>query len=387
MGRSKRPDRAWWRWRDVAGERRLQLCVVRGGTATTTLLDRGATEADAGRAVKIAVATMDAGTWTRPNDWPEAIDAYCDHLRREGNREISLRAVRTKLQAVARTITGDPLALARADAAAHRDARAAAGMSPSTIRSEIRAVAQLQAWMLARKWVPAATWADAPLPDGERGKRLLRPHEVGPWLRAAEDLGRERKAWRRWPLAAWLLLHGMRVGELHALRVEDIDTVGGVVMLRDRPEYRLKTPGSARTIPLCHEATVCARRVLAGLRPEAGAFPRPVSGERMTTNDPWIRLMTYRTCERAGLARVCPHALRHGNATQAGDLGIPLDQVGRSLGHADPSMTLHYQHSAGASRGVLSPYHDWLDRAFAGGDIGAETVQAAPGIAASDREC
>jgi integrase len=52
-----------------------------------------------------------------------------------------------------------------------------------------------------------------------------------------------------------------------------------------------------------------------------------------------VKTGTRAAARRAGIAGVTPHVLRHTAATWMAQAGIPIDQIARLLGHADPRVT------------------------------------------------
>jgi len=148
--------------------------------------------------------------------------------------------------------------------------------------------------------------------------------------------------------AAVILLagSGLRIGELLALTVADVDFLRRSLRverqrLRDGQMGPPKTPKSVRTVPLGQVA-------LDELAAHLAVYP---SGERLFTNDQgeslsyqaWKREFS-RACARAGV-ELTTHGLRHFYASALIAGGASVKQVQAALGHASAVITLRtYAH-------------------------------------------
>jgi integrase len=334
------------------------------------------TLAEAERQCAIALAELDAGTLDAPSDWPGMIDAFLDG--RPGLRASTKATYRFRLEAVARVFEDrDPLTLSATDATAHWVARERAGASSTTIRAELDQVAILQRWCVARGWCRVATWAGVERPEARRRDSHLRPEEIGAFLRAAERLAAdppgERMAedWRAWPAAAWLLMHGLRAGEVQHLLVRDLDLVHGAVHVRDREGARTKSRQSDRAVPVLSEHALDVLRALViGRGLDEPAIPMGRAGKAGgDCRSKWLARRCALTCSEAGIRTISPHALRHTVATLAITAGADVSSVQALLGHEDARVTARiYSHAvAGAqAMGAARAVSGFLDRAMAG---------------------
>jgi integrase/recombinase XerD len=128
---------------------------------------------------------------------------------------------------------------------------------------------------------------------------------------------------------------GLRVSELAALKVEDLDMEAGLVRVRGKG-------GKERFVPFGEEA----REVLDRYLEEAGPVPYLLPGRfggHLTRQGIWK--IVKRCLRLSGIAKeVSPHTLRHSFATHLLNNGADLRAVQMMLGHADISTTQIYTH-------------------------------------------
>ena len=143
-------------------------------------------------------------------------------------------------------------------------------------------------------------------------------------------------------IALLLVLTGLRIGELLALRWKNVNLDGKVLHVTesvyeghfDKP----KTRRSVRAIPLGQEAAstlFTLRQDVSG--PEQLIFAahsgRPLCRRNL------LQRQLRPTCKELGLPTITWHALRHCHATLLDAVGAPLGTVQALLGHASPEVT------------------------------------------------
>ena len=148
---------------------------------------------------------------------------------------------------------------------------------------------------------------------------------------------------------------GIRLEELAALRLEDIDLAGGVVRVNQGKG------GKDRVVPMGVEAAYYLKAYLTNVRPGLlKKKPRPTYAEvwvklpqvwlRMTGAKPvssqMVEVWVKRYGEMAGL-KVNPHLLRHTFATHMVKNGADIAVVSKMLGHAFLQTTQGYVKVAG----------------------------------------
>jgi integrase/recombinase XerC len=160
---------------------------------------------------------------------------------------------------------------------------------------------------------------------------------VGARIRAGRGALRDRA------LVELLYGAGIRVGELVALDVRDIDLHRGDVRVwgKGGKERVVPLPAAARNalreyLDQRRRPDVLSEPLFTSLRSKQGEMPR-----RLDPRD--VRRILRMRAERAGLVdRVHPHRLRHSYATHLLDMGTDLRAIQELLGHASLSTTQKY---------------------------------------------
>ena len=139
-----------------------------------------------------------------------------------------------------------------------------------------------------------------------------------------------------------LYASGMRVSELVALNLDDIDLEGGYVRCFGKGHKE-------RLIPIHQQAASVIGEYLKENRPrlvhgeDERALFLNARGERLTRQGLWQILKEY--AKSAGLeVDITPHTLRHSFATHMLNGGADLRSVQELLGHANITTTQVYTH-------------------------------------------
>ena len=188
--------------------------------------------------------------------------------------------------------------------------------------------------------------------------KAFTPVELGQFITAAQA--------DRWGLPlAFLGLTGMRIGEALALTWEDyredakVKGAYFVSVSKTRSEFEgkaytgaPKTAKGVRNVPLSGDAVALVEEMRARVRKEAGSHgngPTPYifpSVDGRPLRQDVMRAVMRRTCERAGVPLLSPHALRHSVASYYLGEGRDAVTVAALLGHAQTSTTLNiYGHA------------------------------------------
>lgn len=209
------------------------------------------------------------------------------------------------------------------------------GTAAKTINNRLTVLRRLYA--VAKEWgrvaaVPTIRWLKTPEPefdffDAAESARLVEGADAGQW--------------RCMVLVA--LRTGLRVGELIALRWDDVDLVTRrIVVRKNMSRGVIGTPkgGRSREVELS-PAAVASLRELPSRFAGALVFPGE-DGRHLTRNA--CKHPLWRACRRAGLRRVGWHVLRHSTASQLVMAGVPMRAVQELLGHRDIKQTMRYSH-------------------------------------------
>ena len=209
----------------------------------------------------------------------------------------------------------------------------AAGLSPKTVNNHLA--------VLRKALGIAVEWGH--LPSAPKIKALKVPPPTFDFLDVEEADRLVDAADGEW--AAMIragLATGLRMGELRAVRWEDVDLRARQVHVRQAVACDLVgSPKSnrARQVPLCGSV----RRVLQRQRHLRGELVFCADDGRMLTVAECYTGLR-RACRRAGMRRVGWHVLRHSFASHLVMAGVPLKAVQELLGHSTIEMTLRYAH-------------------------------------------
>jgi integrase/recombinase XerD len=135
---------------------------------------------------------------------------------------------------------------------------------------------------------------------------------------------------------------GLRVSEIVKLRVEDVDLVGGELLVRAGKGDK------DRMVPLPSHL-LRELEAWVGMRMDGPVFQRNGARGRPTTN-PYlstrtVELMILAAADRAGIQKhITPHKMRHTYATELLRRGADIREIQELLGHANLSTTEIYTH-------------------------------------------
>jgi len=212
----------------------------------------------------------------------------------------------------------------------------------TTIARKVAAVKSFYSFLVAEGILRDNPTRDLPSP--KVGRSLPRPISIAQARLLIEQPSKlsTPEAKRDRAMLELLYASGMRVSELVALDLADIDIEGGYVRCFGKGHKE-------RLIPIYRQAALVLKEYLTEARPrlvrgsEEKALFLNRRGERLTRQGLWQILKGY--AKEAGLeAQVTPHTLRHSFATHMLSGGADLRSVQELLGHANISTTQVYTH-------------------------------------------
>lgn len=208
------------------------------------------------------------------------------------------------------------------------------GYATSTICQRVSALSSFYRWCVAEQHLAHNPVANARLPrrPPESTRQALSRHELTDWLDAAE-----RRGGYPYATACLLAMNGLRVGELCATDVTDLDEHTWHRVLRLRPTT---TKGNKPAIIALSPRTMQAiDRALDGRA--SGPLLLNRAGRRMTPYN--VQYLVGALCRDIGVTkRITPHSLRHSAITIALDAGVSLRDVQDFARHEDPRTTRRY---------------------------------------------
>jgi integrase/recombinase XerD len=275
---------------------------------------------------------------------------FVAYLRVEkGLRPASCEAYQRDLEQFAEHVEGRNgllVGAAQGDVSGFMEGLRGHGVESRSIARKLSCLRGFYRWLLMDKRIrhdptvnieTPASWKILPksLAEGEVGEVL---EKTGVAARAADADG---LALRDHAILELLYAGGLRVGEICALRVEDLHLDVARAQVRGKGDKE-------RIVPLGQSAVEALERYLAMGRPglvKAGvqrALFLSVRGNPLTRQ--WVWEMV-RAASPSG-NKVSPHKLRHSCATHMVEHGADLRSVQTLLGHADIATTQVYTHVA-----------------------------------------
>ena len=212
------------------------------------------------------------------------------------------------------------------------------GKSPATVTRALAAIKSFYNCMVLLGYgVDNPAKNVAPVRVERKLPQVLTGQEVELFLEQPECT--DLKGFRDRAMLELLYATGIRVSELIALNVDDLDLFGKQVHCAGRSKDRL--------IPLYPAAVYALREYLNKVRPQLVHTPEEtalfvnMSGERMSRQGFWKLIKYYQ--EKAGIQKdITPHTLRHSFAAHLLENGADLRAIQSMLGHADISSTQIY---------------------------------------------
>jgi integrase len=345
--------RAWqaWYWDASTGKKRFKTCDSYDEAQDWRARQRTG-----------AVAEKQQARLVGPSPLPTIREASAIFLEAAERGEARSRKTRSPfkpatLRGYARDLAriDEDLGAVRLDELTPKDARAlvgrlnASGLSGQSVRNCVVALQSLYSHY--RHDVPSPLRdLDLPAP-GQRRERVATASEAAALLAALPES--DRALW------ATALYGGLRLGELRALRVSDVDLDAGTISVSRGWDVKLgpiepKSRAGVRTIPAPSVLVELLRAHVdrTGRRGDALLFGRPDGGPftdsyaRKRAREAWAcaAVGSFLRGERGDLEPIGLHESRHSFSSFMDAAGISETRADRYMGHANASVQARYRH-------------------------------------------
>ncbi len=216
------------------------------------------------------------------------------------------------------------------------------GLKRATIRLRFAALRSFYKFLVLRRGMGRSPVAEVQLPKPERGLPVvLSIAQIDELLGMPLRLPVDKKSPPWLPLRDVAILElfyscGLRISELLALDVKDVDFIGDTVKVRGKG-------AKERIVPVGGPAVSAIQRYRQEAAVTSGALFLSKRGTRITQQA--VDLLLRKYLKHSGIPfAISPHKLRHSFATHLLDAGADLRSVQALLGHASLSTTQIYTH-------------------------------------------
>ncbi len=216
------------------------------------------------------------------------------------------------------------------------------GMSRSYIRLTFAALRSFYEYLVTRGRLVNNPLKDVQLPKREKTLPVVLSVDQAEELVNAPMASKRQRQAPAWAAARDAAIievfygSGLRLGELVALNVDDLDFFAGTVRVTGKGRKE-------RMVPVVEPAIKAIRRYFKEAGVESGALFISKLRQRTSTRSVWLMLRKY-TPQTSIRFKINPHQLRHSYATHLLDGGADLRSVQELLGHASLSTTQIYTH-------------------------------------------
>jgi site-specific recombinase XerD len=216
------------------------------------------------------------------------------------------------------------------------------GLKRTTIRLRFAALRSFYKFLVLRRGLGRSPVAEIQLPKQERPLPVvLSVAQIDDLLGVPLRLPPDKKAPPWLPLRDAAILElfyscGLRISELLALDVKDVDFIGDTVKVRGKGSKE-------RIVPVGGPAINAIQRYRQVAAVTSGPLFLSVRNKRITQQA--VDLLLRKYLKHSGIPfSISPHKLRHSFATHMLDAGADLRSVQALLGHASLSTTQIYTH-------------------------------------------
>ena len=288
------------------------------------------------------------------------VDAYLDHLRIE--RRLSLNTVESyarDLTYLGRFAAGAGVALTAVDRGGLEQfvrEMMGSGLAPRSVARAVAATRGFYRYLVISRRLQSNPADDLQPPRALPAlPKYLSIEEVDRLL-AQPDASIPRGLRDR-AFIEVLYATGLRVSELVALKVTDVNLDGGFLTTVGKGSKERLVPVGDEAVGWLKRYLRDGRPPLVGKRSSPRLFVNARGGTSMTRMGLWKVLKGYGVAAGVG-SRLSPHVLRHSFATHLLERGADLRAIQVMLGHSDLSTTQIYTHVLEARlRAVYDRFH------------------------------
>lgn len=213
------------------------------------------------------------------------------------------------------------------------------GLAQKTVWTRVVSVKAWTRWLVAEEWLARDPLKKLKPPKvDDKPKETLAPAQVDALLKACNP--KTYAGCRDRAILLLLFSTGLRLAEIVALHMEDIDYGRGLILVR-----RGKG-GKFRVVPLGTTVERALDKYLSHPKRGEGHGALFLAGGGQALSYRGFRAIFYRLEARTGV-RCNPHKWRHSSAVQYLRAGGRVETLKAMLGHSTLDMTLHYARVAG----------------------------------------
>lgn len=213
----------------------------------------------------------------------------------------------------------------------------------STVARKVAAVRSFCHYLIEQGMLRHDPAAELPSPKVDKFvPRAISHEEITALLEQPGQMG-SPEGLRDKAMLETLYATGMRVSELTALDVDDIDLDQGQLRCGKKPDRSRWVPLASSALEAIRKYRDEGRKMLPHDDDEPALFLNH-RGNRLTRQGFWLILKAY--AEAANISDITPHTIRHTYAAHALGRGDELRDVQRVLGHMSISTTQIYQQVA-----------------------------------------
>lgn len=215
------------------------------------------------------------------------------------------------------------------------------GYSAKSISRTVSAIKTFYRYLVQEKIISQNPFKEIKTPKPEKKlPRVLNPDEINAVLEAPDTT--TQTGIRDKTLLEVLYATGLRVSELIALKITDIDQTAGFVIVFGKGSKERMVPLGSEALKWVQEYLENARPFLLKNKTNNILFLNR-SGKGLSRQGFWKIIKKH--CLTAGIAlNVSPHTFRHSFASHVLQGGADLRSVQTMLGHSDISTTQIYTH-------------------------------------------